>query len=156
MKLIRGRYASSWERKHAFASEDAVIQVRQHLASGQNIEGMDQLRSFLMLNVEHEVLQQVQSGEWLLIKPEAYYFDWGQFEKSMFEQRVMDLMSAAPPHAKPPAIQVFHVADSETAQSLDNRRCVVTGHTAKRPIDGLGITHIPEPAEGERIELRVI
>ena len=156
MKLVSARYASSRERQQAFSSQEAMTWIRQQSGLGPLIESPGQPGRFLRLNLGGEALQQVESGEWLLLKPEVYCFDWGQFEPSMREQRAMALIHSPPPQPEK-AVRVVRVVDSETAEWLVNRRCVTTveGEQGRRRTDGLGITHLSEPGKGANIELRL-
>ena len=156
MKLISSLYASSWELKHAFSPEEARNVVQQHLGGGQKIEGLQQLRSALMLNFDSQVVQQVEEGEWLLIKPEASCFNWGQFEGAAREQRVMELMQH--PIVQPkPAVQVLQMIRSETLEPLVSRRytAIIDGASELRSVDALGITHLPASAKGAKVTLKL-
>lgn len=129
MKLIRYLYLSSSELKHAYSTEEAHDLVKQALERREDIEGLDALRRHLMIRLDSEVLDPIERGEWLLIKPEAYYFDWAQFDKSvraqLFEHRVMALMNAPPPQEKHHR-RIFRVTDSQTGEPLINRSYIAT------------------------------
>lgn len=156
MKLISSRYASSSELKHAFSAEEACHVVKQHLNNGQSIEGMQELRSFLMLNFDAQVLAQVESGEWLLIKPDAYYFDWAVFASAARDQLAMALMQH--PIIEPrPATQVLQVMESGTLEWLVDRRytAIINGASEQRRIDELGVTHLPASAKGADVVIKV-
>ena len=157
MKLISARHSTKHELKHAFSAEEAMPLVKQHLDTRQTIDGLDHLRSFLALNFEFEVLNQVTNGDWLLIKPEAYYFDYAPFEERIRESRVMALMHSAPPQIRDP-MKVLRVIASETDEPLVSRRYIATidGERGERRVDALGVGQIPEPAKGSKISMRVI
>jgi len=161
MKLIRYLYPSSSELKHAYSTEEAHDLVEQALERREDIEGMDELRRHLMINLDSEVLDQIGRGEWLLIKPEAYYFSWAQFDKSVRKQlrdhRVMELMKTPPPQEQRQR-QIFRVTDSQTGEPLINRSyiAIVEGETSKRRTDVIGIAHIPAPPAGAKISLHVL
>ena len=152
MKLISSRHASSWDLEHAFSVEEALNLMQHPMAGGQEIAGLQQLRTTLMINFDSQVLQQIESGEWLLIKPEANCFNWGQFEGAAREQRVMDAMQHPVPQPKP-EVQVLQVLASETLEPLVNRRytAVIDGTSELRKIDALGFTHLPASAKGAQV-----
>lgn len=156
MKLISARFPMPSELKHAYSAEEAVSVVKQHLDAKYPIDGLDHLRSFLALNFDFEVLNQVSKGEWLLIKPEAYYFDYAPFREAFRHQRVMELMAHPLPHEKPD-VQVFRVLDSLTGEWLVNRRytAIIDGKRGQRRIDEQGITHLMKPAKGASITFQV-
>jgi hypothetical protein len=161
VKLISALYPSLSELKHTCPVDEALHIVKQHLESGADIDGMESLRNVLMLPFDSEVMKQVESGEWLLVRDEAYYFDGGQIDKSvgakLFEHRVMELMKAPPPQEKPPR-RIFRVTDSQTGEPLIDRSYIATveGEKSKRRTDVIGIAHIPAPSEGAKISLHVL
>jgi hypothetical protein len=161
VKLISALYPSLSELKHTCPVDEALHIVKQHLESGADIDGMESLRNVLMLPFDSEVMKQVESGEWLLVRDEAYYFDRGQIDKSvgakLFEHRVMELMNAPPPQEKHHR-RIFRVTDSQTGEPLINQSYIATveGETSKRRTDVIGIAHIPAPPAGAKISLRVL
>lgn len=161
MKLISSLYPSPWEVKHAYAPEEAADLVKQHFDSGQNIDGMDQLRSYLMLNFDSEVLKQVESGEWLPIKEEAYYFDWRQFDKNVSRQlldhKVMELMYPRPVPEKKYG-HVFRVTNSETGEPLRCRTfvAIVDGKRSLHATDIQGLARVSAPSAGSDIAIHVM
>lgn len=161
MKLIRQLYVSAWELKHAYPAQEAIVQLKQSLENREDIEGMDELRRYLMIDDNREVLDQIERGEWLLIKAEANFFDWTEFaeavSKKQREQRILDLMKAPPPQPKTPLL-IFRIVDSETGEPLTHRRYIATvdGQKAERRTDSGGVTHISAPPEGAKISMQVI
>lgn len=117
MRLVRLRDLKVGDRKHVYAPAEALNHVKKALGSHQKIEGLEELRRGLMINLDHYVWQQIERGEWLLIKPEARSFDWTHFEKEAAHQRVMASMSNPPPQVRPPQL-IFCMIDSETAELI--------------------------------------
>jgi len=161
MRLISSRYPTSRELKHAYSTDEATRLVKQHLNSGQDIEGMGQLRSFLMLDFDSEVIKRVENGEWLLIKDEAYYFDWGQFDKSvrqqLFSRRMKELISPTPAPEKKWG-HVFRVINSETGRPVPWRTfiAIVDGKRSLHATDTQGIGRVSAPLPGSTISIHVI
>lgn len=157
MKLISARNPMPSELKHAFSAEEAVILVKHRLDTLQTIDGLKYLRGFLALDFEFEVFNKIRNGEWLLIKPEAYCFDYAQFKDQMFQRNVMALMASPPPQIKIP-MKILRVVASETDELLASRRyiAIIDGERGVRSFDELGIGQIPEPTQGSEISLRVI
>ncbi|MFJ7882970.1 hypothetical protein ACIQYF_05580 [Pseudomonas sp. NPDC096917] len=156
MKLISARQASLWDMEHAFSAKEARDVVQQHLSAGQKIEGLQSLRSAMMLNFDSQVVQQVESGEWVLIKPEANCFNWGQFDKAVRDQRVMEVMQH--PIVQPkPVVLVVQMLDSEILEPLVSRlyTAIIDGVSQTRTIDALGITHLPESAKGAKVVIKL-
>jgi hypothetical protein len=161
MKLIRYLYPSSSELKHAYPTEEAHDLVTQALEHREDIEGMDELRRHLMINIDSEVLDQIERGEWLLIKPEAYYFDWTQFDKSvsaqLFEHRVMELMYP-PPVIEKKYGHVFLVTNSETGKPLVSRSYIATvdGEDSFHRTDSKGLAHVRAPSAKSSVSIHIM
>lgn len=156
MRLVSEFSLSAWERQHAYPSEQALNHVRQALQDRQPIEGLDELRGGLLIDIDSEVLDQVERGEWWLIKAEADYFDW-KAPVQAFDQKVMELMKNPPIQAKR-SPRIFRLVDSVTAKPLAQQRYIATvnGEAAERRTDGEGIAHLFTPAEVRQISMSVI
>lgn len=155
MKLIRQLYVSEWELKHAYPAQEAIAQFKQSLENREDIQGLDELRRYLMVDDSREVLDQIERGEWLLIKAQANFFDWGQFAEAVStkqrERRILELMKAPLPQPTTPLL-IFRIVDSETGEPLAHRRYIATvdGQKTERRTDSGGVTHISAPPEGRR------
>jgi hypothetical protein len=161
VKLIRQLYVSARELKHAYPAQEAIAQVKQSLENREVIDGMDELRRSLMVDDSSELLDQIERGEWLLIKAQASFFDWGQFaevvSKKQRDQRIMELMKSPLPQPKTP-LRIFRIVDSETGEPLTHRSYIATvdGQKTERRTDSSGVTHISAPPEGAKISMQVI
>ncbi|WP_160108976.1 hypothetical protein [Pseudomonas izuensis] len=156
MKLIRALYLSARERQHACSGEQALEHVRQALQDRQPIEGLDELRAGLLFDSAHEVLDQLERGEWCLIRAEAEYGDWA-VQGRAFNQRVIELMKNPPvqPSRRP---RIFRLVDSVTGEPLAQRRYIATvdGQAAERRTDGEGIAHLFTSPQTRQISMKVI
>lgn len=157
MKLISARFPLPTELKHAYSAEEAVGVVKQHLDGRIALDGLAHLRSFLALNFDDQVLNKVRDGEWLLIKPEAYYFDYTPFKEAFKQQRVMEMMASPPPQVKE-AMQHMFLMTSDVEDALPSPRyyATINGQKGQRRVDALGIAQIPEPAKGAQVNLHVL
>ena len=157
MKLISARFPLPTELKHAYSAEEAVGVVKQHLDGRIVLDGLAHLRSFLALNFDDQVLNKIRDGEWLLIKPEAYYFDYAPFKEAFKQQRVMEMLASPPPQIKE-AMKHMRIITRFTEEVLPSRRyyAIINGHKGQRRVDALGIAQIPEPAKGAQINLHVL
>lgn len=156
MRLVNAFHLSAWERRHAYSSEEALERVRQALEDRQRLEGLDELRGGLLINLDNEVLGSIEQGQWWLIKPEADFADWVMPSRT-FDQKVMNLMNNPPlqPSRSP---RLFRLVDSVTAQPLQLQPYIATidGEAIQRTTDGEGITHLFTPAEVRQISMQVI
>jgi hypothetical protein len=154
MKLLRAIYLSAWELQHACASEQALDHVRQALSDRQPIEGLDELRAGLLIDIDSEVLEQLERGEWCLISTEADYGDW---TVPLFNQRVLALMKN-PPEQISRVPRIFRLVDSVTGEPMVQRRYVATvdGQATERRTDVQGIAHLFLTAEAPQISMAVI
>ena len=121
------------------------------------MDGLAHLRSFLALNFDDQVLNKVRDGEWLLIKPEAYYFDYSPFKEALKQQRVMEMM-ASPPSQVKEVMKHMRIITRFTEEVLPSRRyyATINGQKGQRRVDALGIAQIPEPAKGAQVNLHVL
>ncbi|HEX8542139.1 MAG TPA: hypothetical protein VF671_10575 [Pseudomonas sp.] len=160
MKLISALYPLPQELSNAYPPDEAAGLLGQAFERRESIDGLSQLRRGELINFDGEVLERVESGEWLLVKDNTYAFDWGQFDKSVrkrvFDQRVQELLRAPPVQQKQYG-QVFEVVSSETGLPLSNRSYIATvnGRTIKGRTDARGIAYITA-AEGVDISVHVL
>lgn len=87
MQLLSHRYLINSQREFAYPPEEAVVLVRRALANGQDINGLNELRQWLPLNWDSEVLLQIELGNWLLLRHGAQTFFWGDFAEEAQRQR---------------------------------------------------------------------
>lgn len=154
MRLVRALYLSTWERRHACSSEQALDHVRQALHDRQPIEGLDELRAGLLIDIDSEVLEQLERGEWCLISAEAEFGDW---TAPLFNQRVLQLMKN-PPEQTSRAPRVFRLVESVTGEPMAQRRYMATvnGEATERRTDVQGIAHLFVEADVSQISMDVI
>jgi hypothetical protein len=155
MRLVNELDLSEWERQHAWPSEQALELVRQALQDRQLIDGMDELRAGLLIDIESEVLDPIERGEWWLVGPEADYADWVMPERT-FDPKVMELM-LNPPVQPTRSPRIFRLVDSVTGEPLALHHYIATvdGDTAPRRTDGKGIAHLFISAEVQQISMKV-
>jgi hypothetical protein len=156
MRLVSEYSLTAWERQHAYSSEQALDHMRQALQDRQPLEGLNELRGGLLIDLDSEVLDQIERGEWWLIRAEADYYDW-KAPVQAFDQKVMGLMRNPPVQAKR-SPKIFRLLDSVTAEPLVQHRYTATvdGQAAERRTDGEGIAHLFTTAEVRQISMRVI
>ncbi|RON32598.1 MULTISPECIES: hypothetical protein [Pseudomonas] len=156
MRLVNEMHLSTWERQHAYSSEQALDHVRQALLDRQSIEGLDELRTGLLIDIDSEVLEQLEIGEWWLIRAEADFGDW-PIPVRVFDQTVIELMKNPPvqPSRSP---RIFRLVDSVTAEPLTQQHYIATvdGQAAQRKTDGEGIAHLFASAEVRQISMEVM
>ena len=63
MRLVEDFALTEWERQHAWPPEQAVERVREALLHRQSLDGLEQLRAGLMIDLDSEVLEQVERAE---------------------------------------------------------------------------------------------
>lgn len=147
MKLICQTRAMPWERDSASSADDAANLVNKAINASRPPKGLNDLRRKLTFNSNSEVLNKLRRREWLLIKDETYFFDWGTFEKECLEQRsnqaVTSLM-AAPPEQEKRTLLEFAIIDSETDEPLARRKCDLcpNGGSVERKTDQQGLTYL--------------
>jgi hypothetical protein len=155
MRLVNEFGLSEQERQHAWPTAQALELVRQALLDRQPIDGLDELRMGLLIDTDSEVLDQIERGEWWLVRPEADYADWVMPERA-FDPKIMELMQNPPvqPSRSP---RVFRLVDSVTGEplALHHYLATVDGDTAPRRTDGEGIAHLFLSAEVQQISMKV-
>lgn len=124
MRLVNVIHLSEWERQHACSSEQALELVRQALLDRQPIDGLNELRMGLLIDIDSEVLDQIERGEWRLVRPEADYADWTMPDRT-FDPRVMELMHN-PPVQPTRSPKVFRLVDSVTGEPLAQCHYIAT------------------------------
>ena len=156
MRLVNELDLSERERQHAWPSEQALELVRQALQDRQLIDGMDELRAGLLIDIESEVLDPIERGEWRLVRPEADYADWVMPERT-FDPKVMELM-LNPPVQPSRTPRVFRLLASATGEplALHDYIATVDGDTAPRRTDGKGIAHLFTSTGWQQISMKVI
>ena len=153
MRLVHDFRLTAWERQHACPGEEAMDHVRQALNDRQTIEGLSELRAGLLIDIDSEVLDQIERGEWWLVRAEADYGDWA-IAKQAFDRKVMELMKNPPPQpSRTP--RIFRLIDSFTGETLVQRSYIATvdGQTVQRTTDGEGIAHLFTPGEVRQISI---
>jgi len=156
MRLVSEIALSERERQHAWSSEQAMDLVRQALLDRQPIEGLNELRASLLIDLDAEVLDQIERGEWRLVRPEADYADWKMPDRT-FDPKMIELMQY-PPVQPTKSPRIFRLVDSVTGESLAQRHYVVTvdGDTSPRRTDGKGIVHLFTSTEVRQISMTLI
>ncbi|MHC8365038.1 hypothetical protein ACYZT9_03890 [Pseudomonas sp. ZT5P21] len=156
MKLVSENLLSDWQRQHAWACEQARDLVRQAMLDRQSVEGLDELRAGLPTNLDSEVLDRIERGEWWLVKPEADYVEWTMPEGA-FDPKIIELLHNPPAQPKR-SPRLFRLVDSVTGERLAQRDYLATvkGDTAPRRTDGKGIAHLFIAAEVQQISMKII
>lgn len=156
MRLVNDIHLSEWERQHTCSSEQALELVRQALLDRQPFDGMDELRMGLLIDTDSEVLDQIERGEWRLVRPEADYADWKMPDRT-FDPRVMELVQNPPvqPSRSP---RIFRLVESVTGEPLPQRHYIATvdGDTTPRRTDGKGIVHLFTSTEVRQISITLM
>lgn len=163
MKLVSAQYPLPEELANAYPPDEAQRLVKDAFERGDSIEGLAQLKREQVINFDNEGLEPVSSGEWLLVRDEAYYFDWGQFKKLLrrrkSEQLVMEQLHVHQDQVQQKVRygQVFYAEDTD-GKPLANRRyiAVVGGRYISGYTDANGVAYIATFAEGEKIEMHLL
>lgn len=155
MRLVRELSLTDNERRHVCPIAEALEHVTSLLDMRQSLEGLNQLRAGLMINLDSEVLAQIKQGEWCLIRAEADYRDW-QGAEAMFEQAVLDLMNN-PPEQPTRTARIFRLVDSVTGEPLPAQAYIATinGIPSQRRTDAQGITHLFTDDQVPQLSLRI-
>jgi hypothetical protein len=132
MLLLSHRYLTNDQRSFAYPPHEAVKLVSRALANGQDINGLNDLRAWLPINRDSEILEQIKKGQWVLLRRGARAFRWADFAESVQEQRaiydyayapVASRRSASPIIAsqKPLTPELIAVAGSQHDNSSGNK-----------------------------------
>lgn len=89
MLLLSHRYLTNDQRSFAYPPHEAVKLVSRALANGQDINGLNDLRAWLPINRDSEILEQIKKGQWVLLRRGARAFRWADFAESVQEQRAI-------------------------------------------------------------------
>jgi hypothetical protein len=148
MRLVHRRTLKKEEAKYVYPPAEALKQIKTALFRYQKIEGLAELRRGLMINLDHYAWQEIERGEWLLIKPEARSFDWAHFEPEAFRQRVDALLANPPPQPKPLQL-IFRAIESKTGDRIASQKYIarLDGVKDSRKIDDQGIGFVPLPSK---------
>ncbi|MHA3738013.1 hypothetical protein ACXR0M_20390 [Pseudomonas sp. Eth.TT006] len=142
MRLVHHWHLSESDRPHVYPVDQALERVCQVLLERQPLEGLDDLRAGLLIDLDSEVLDQVERGEWLLLKSQAEFGHW-PVAAAVFEQAVQDLLNNPPvqPRRTP---RIFRLVESMTGEPLVQQACIVKvdGVPSQRKTDAEGITHL--------------
>ena len=90
MRLVYHANLSEADRQHVYPQDQALERVCQALLERRALEGLDELRSGLMINLDSEVLDQIERGDWLLLKSQAEFGQW-PVAAAMFDHAVLEL-----------------------------------------------------------------
>lgn len=156
MRLVSEVQLTQREHRHVLPSEKALELVRQAFLDRQPIEGLEVLRAGLLIDLDSEVLDQIERGEWRLVSAEADFVEWTMPDRA-FDPKVMDLMQN-PPAQPSRSPRLFRLIDSVTCKPLSQRQYLATvdGDTAPRRTDGEGIAHLFTRAGMQRISMKLI
>jgi len=131
VKLISAHYPLPEELQHAYSPEEASALVRDSLGQGRDIPGLQALRAEHTTVFDTDIVSQVKNGKWLLVKDEAYYFDWGQFDEpvkeKLAEHKVMTLLQPRPA-AKQAERRIFRAVDCVTKEPLPRGDYIARGN----------------------------
>lgn len=136
-----------WERDFAYSTDEALSLMKGTFKDSCPMTGLNKLRRTLALNFDLEVSNKLRQREWLLIKDDAYWFDWGTFEKDFQEQQLTQACTkliASPPVQPTKSPFEFAVIDSETNEPLLQRKCDFRpdGAAVERKTDKEGLTYL--------------
>ena len=90
----------------------------------RRLEGLDELRASLLINLDSEVLGQIECGDWLLLKSQAEFGQW-PVAASVFDQTVLEMMNN-PPAQPVRTPRIFRLVDSITGEPLAQQPYLVT------------------------------
>jgi hypothetical protein len=157
MRLVHRRKLKMGDEKYVYPPAEAIALVKKSVARYQKIEGLAELRRGLLINLDSFVWQQIERGEWLLIKHEARFFDWKDFEPEARHRRMLAAMENPPPQPKP-LVLIFRATDSETAEWIISRKYIASldGTKDSRKIDDLGIGYVPLSSKRVRVSMCLV
>lgn len=155
MRLVHRSQVTQLERRQVYSVDQALERVCKVLLDRQPLEGLDQLRAGLAIDLDSEVLEQVEQGEWLLLMVDAETGDW-PVAAAVFDQAVLDLMNNPPPQpTRTP--RIFRLVDSMTGEPLAQQPYIATvdGVPTQRRTDTLGIAHLFTADDVRQISMRI-
>lgn len=155
MRLVHHSHLTESERQHVYPVDQALERVCKVLLERQPLEGLDQLRAGLMLDLDSEVLEHIERGEWRLLRAEADYSEWPTAQAA-FDQVVLDLMNNPPPQpTRTP--RIYRLVDSMTGEPLPQQAYIATvdGVPTQRRTDAEGIAHLFMPDDARQISMRI-
>ncbi|AMQ82637.1 hypothetical protein ACTJK3_08505 [Pseudomonas sp. 22105] len=155
MRLVHHSHLTDTERLHVYPVDQALEWVCKVLLERQSLEGLDQLRAGLMLDLDSEVLEHIERGEWLLLRAEADDGEWSTVQ-SAFDQAVLDLMNNPPPQpTRTP--RIYRLVESMTGEPLPQQPYIATvdGIPTQRRTDAEGIAHLFMPDDARQISMRI-
>ncbi|MFW6750239.1 hypothetical protein ACKUG4_06060 [Pseudomonas glycinae] len=155
MRMVHHSHLTENERQHVYPVDQALELVCKVLLERQPLEGLDQLRAGLMLDLDSEVLEQIEHGDWLLLRADADYGEWPTAQ-SAFDQAVLDLMNNPPPQpTRTP--RIYRLVDSMTGEPLPQQAYIATvdGVPTQRRTDAQGIAHLFMPDDVRQISMRI-
>ncbi|MEB0040047.1 MULTISPECIES: hypothetical protein [unclassified Pseudomonas] len=88
MKLVPRQELSQWDQPHAYPAEIAARRVKRALDRGVDIKGLERMRAALSVDMEHKNLDQLKTGQWLLIKQDTDVFQCPLFETAAARIRI--------------------------------------------------------------------
>lgn len=155
VKLVHHSHLTQAERQQAYPVDQALERVCKALLDRRPLEGLDQLRASLLKDLGSVVLEQVEQGEWLLLKVEDDGGD-GLAVAQAFDPAVLDLMSNPPPQpTRTP--RIFRLVDSVTGEPLAQQPYIATvdGVPTQRRTDASGIAHLFTADDVRQISMRI-
>ncbi len=155
MRLIHRSHVTQLERRQAYPVDQALERVCKALLDRQPIQGLDQLRAGLVVDLDSEVLEQIEQGEWLLLTGETEGGDW-PLGDAAFDQAVLDLMNN-PPAQPVRTPRIYRLVESMTGEPLSQQPYIATvdGVPIQRRTDGAGIAHLFMADDTRQIAMRI-
>lgn len=155
MRLVYHADLSEADRQHVYPQDQALERVCQALLERSPLDGLDELRSGLMINLDSEVLGEVERGDWLLLRSRAEFGQW-PVAASIFDQAVLELMNN-PPAQPIRTPRIFRLVDSMTGEPLPQQAYTATvdGVPSQRKTDAAGIAHLFTPEDVRQISLKI-
>lgn len=164
MKLVPKQELSQWDRPWAYAESDAIDRLKRVLDRDEDIEGLERMRASLSVDLEHKILDQLKTGQWLLIKQEIDIFQHPIFESAAAKIRIPSAplpRTAAnyipAPYRPEPSIHTHDqhiVFKDQDGELLDNIPYIIKnakGQTIEGWSDLAGRTKIVSGGNGESI-----
>ncbi|MEB0077441.1 hypothetical protein QN386_07165 [Pseudomonas sp. CCI3.2] len=154
MKLVHRRTLRMDEKKYVHPPAEALVIVKRLLAGHREIEGLAELRRASMVYHDRYVWEQVERGEWVLTKPEARTFDWGDFEPHARHQRMLAALENPPPQIIPPKL-IFRLFDTETEEFIVSQNYFgqFERESGPRRVDAQGFGTFPVASKRARLSV---